>query len=95
MRAIAGSNLALRDALKPIAARHGVSVSAVAIAWTLSWPGVTAAIVGARSPEQVDGWLAAGNLELAAADLVEITEALLKTGAGSGPMRPVQIAVRR
>jgi aryl-alcohol dehydrogenase-like predicted oxidoreductase len=89
------ANLALRDALKPIAARRGVSVSAVAIAWTLSWPGVTAAIVGARPPEQVDGWLPAGNLELAAADLVEITEALQKTGAGSGPMRPVQIAVRR
>src|SRR4029077_17419570 len=43
-----GRNLALRDALRPIASRHGVSVSAVAIAWTLSWPGVTAAIVGAR-----------------------------------------------
>ena len=28
-------NLALRDALRPIAARHGVSVSSVAIAWTL------------------------------------------------------------
>jgi aryl-alcohol dehydrogenase-like predicted oxidoreductase len=32
-------NLALRDALRPIAARHGVSVAAVAVAWTLSWPG--------------------------------------------------------
>src|ERR1700686_571444 len=37
-------NLALRDALRPIASRHGVSVSAVAIAWTLSWPGVSAAL---------------------------------------------------
>ena len=27
---------------------HGTSVAAVAIAWTLAWPGVTAAIVGAR-----------------------------------------------
>jgi aryl-alcohol dehydrogenase-like predicted oxidoreductase len=88
------ANLALRDALKPIAARRGVSVSAVAIAWTLSWPGVTAAIVGARSPEQVDGWLPAGNLDLTAAELAEIAEALEKTGAGGGPVRPVELAVR-
>ena len=26
-------------------------------AWTLAWPGVTGAIVGARNPSQVDGWL--------------------------------------
>jgi aryl-alcohol dehydrogenase-like predicted oxidoreductase len=87
-------NLALRDALKPIAEDHGVSVSAVAIAWTLAWPGVTAAIVGARSPQQVDGWIAAGNLELTSADLAEIADALEKTGAGSGPIRPVEMAVR-
>ena len=31
-------NLALRDALKPIAAKHGVSVAAAAVAWTLAWP---------------------------------------------------------
>ena len=55
-------NLALRDALRPIADRHGTTVASVAIAWTLAWPGVTAAIVGARSPEQVDGWLGAGNV---------------------------------
>jgi aryl-alcohol dehydrogenase-like predicted oxidoreductase len=30
---------ALAEALKPVAARHGVTVSAVAIAWTLAWPG--------------------------------------------------------
>jgi aryl-alcohol dehydrogenase-like predicted oxidoreductase len=62
-------NLILRDALRPIAHRHKTSVSSVAIAWTLSWPGVTAAIVGARSPEQVDGWIDAANLELTSGDL--------------------------
>jgi len=87
-------NLTLRDALKPIAARHGVSVSAVAIAWALSWPGVSGAIVGARSPEQVDGWIAAGNLELTPQDLAEIADALTQTRAGSGPIRPVELAVK-
>jgi aryl-alcohol dehydrogenase-like predicted oxidoreductase len=60
-------------------------VSAVALAWTLTWPGVTGAIVGARSPEQVDGWIAGGPLELEETDLEEIAEALHRTGAGSGP----------
>ena len=81
-------NLALRDALRPIAQRHGTSVSSVAIAWTLSWPGVTAAIVGARSPEQVDGWIDAANLMLTPTDLDEIARAIELTGAGTGPSRP-------
>jgi aryl-alcohol dehydrogenase-like predicted oxidoreductase len=81
-------NLALRDALRLIARRHETSVSSVAIAWTLSWPGVTAAIVGARSPEQVDGWIDAANLELTLADLDEIATAIKQTGAGSGLSTP-------
>jgi aryl-alcohol dehydrogenase-like predicted oxidoreductase len=81
-------NLALRDALRPIAQRQGTSVSSVAIAWTLSWPGVTAAIVGARSPEQVDGWIGAANLSLTQADLEEIGRAIERTGAGTGPTMP-------
>ncbi len=83
-------NIALRDALRPIAERHGVTVSAVAVAWTLAWPGVSGAIVGARSPQQVDGWIAAGSLDLDASDLAEIAAALQRTGAGSGPIAPTQ-----
>jgi len=67
-----GRNLALRDALRPIAKRHGTSVSAIAIAWTLAWPGVTGAIVGARTPEQVDGWIDAARITLAPEDLAQI-----------------------
>jgi len=78
----------LRDALLPIARRHETSVSSVAIAWTLSWPGVTAAIVGARSPQQVDGWIDAANLRPTPADLDEIARALRQTGAGTGPVTP-------
>ena len=81
-------NLALRDALRPIAQRHGARVSAVAVAWTLAWPGVTGAIVGGRSPEQVDGWIGAASLELTAADLQEISGAIVRTGAGEGPTIP-------
>ncbi len=81
-------NLALRDALKPIAVRHGVSVSSVAVAWTLCWPGLSGAIVGARTPAQVDGWIQAANLQLTHDDLAEIAAAIGKTQAGSGPSQP-------
>lgn len=88
-------NLALRDALKPIARRHGATVSAVAVAWTLAWPGVTGAIVGARSARQVEGWIGAAGLELTAADLDEIAVAIESTGAGSGPTRPGPVQAQR
>jgi len=81
-------NLALRDALRPIARRHEVTVSVVAIAWTLAWPGITGAIVGARSAEQVDGWIGAASVDLTPADLDEIAQGLARTGAGAGPTRP-------
>lgn len=83
-------NLALRDALKPIAARHRTSVAAVAVAWTLGWRGVTGAIVGARSPEQVDGWVGAAKLRLDVEDFDAIAETIKKTGAGSGPGSPLE-----
>jgi len=81
-------NLALVEALRPIAAAHGTTVAAVATAWTLAWPGVTAAIVGARSPDQVDGWVDAATMSLTAADLDAVAAAIGVTGAGSGPDRP-------
>ena len=81
-------NLALRDALRPVAERHGTTVSAVAIAWTLAWPGVTGAIVGARTPDQVDGWIGAASLALDPGDLDEIARAVAQSGAGAGPALP-------
>jgi len=65
-----------------------VTPAAIAIAWTLSFPGVTRAIVGARSPRQVDGWLPAANLELKEDDLADIAAAVRATGAGTGSAPP-------
>lgn len=81
-------NLALRDALRPIARRYETSASSIAIAWVLSWHGVTGAIVGARSPEQIDGWVEGANVELTPTDLREIAAAIGRTEAGSGPSTP-------
>jgi aryl-alcohol dehydrogenase-like predicted oxidoreductase len=81
-------NLALQDALRPVAERHDTTPAAVAVAWTLAWPGVTGAIVGGRSPEQVDGWVGAAALELTDDDLAELRRATQETGAGEGPAAP-------
>lgn len=80
-------NLALRDGLRPVAQRHAVSVAAISVAWTLTWPGVTGAIVGARSAEQVDGWIGAARVALTDADLEEIAAAIDRLAVGRGPVR--------
>jgi aryl-alcohol dehydrogenase-like predicted oxidoreductase len=85
-------NLALADRLRPIANRHGVGVGTIALAWVLAWPGMTAAIVGARSPAQVDGWIDAATFELGADDLEAIAAAIEATGAGQGPVSPLTAA---
>ncbi len=48
-------NLKLVDLLRQIGSRHGVTPGVVAVAWTLQHPAITAAIVGGRSAEQVEG----------------------------------------
>jgi aryl-alcohol dehydrogenase-like predicted oxidoreductase len=77
-------NLALVDALRPIADRHATTVAAVAVAWCLTRPGVTAAIVGARDPYQVEGWIGAPDTDLTTLDIADITDAVRRTGAGHG-----------
>jgi len=48
-------NLKLVELLRKIGSVHGVEPGVVAVAWTLHHPAITAAIVGGRSPEQVNG----------------------------------------
>ena len=74
--------------MKAVAERHGTTTASVAVAWTLAWPGVTGAIVGARAPEQIDGWIGAATLSLTRADLDEIAATIKATGAGAGPALP-------
>jgi aryl-alcohol dehydrogenase-like predicted oxidoreductase len=65
-------NLELVELLKDIGSRHDRSPGEVAIAWTLRLPAVTGAIVGGRSPEQVDGIVGAADLQLTDDELDEI-----------------------
>jgi aryl-alcohol dehydrogenase-like predicted oxidoreductase len=83
-----GRNLELARGLESVARRYSVSVSAVAIAWTLAFPAVSGAIVGLRRADQADAWLVAASLRLDESDLADISEAIEQTGAGNGPALP-------
>ncbi|GAA4600801.1 aryl-alcohol dehydrogenase-like predicted oxidoreductase [Actinoplanes octamycinicus] len=74
------ANLRVVDALRAVADRHGVPVAAVAVAWVLARPGVTGAIVGARRPEQIAGWLPGADLTLTGKDLAGIAACLSFSG---------------
>jgi aryl-alcohol dehydrogenase-like predicted oxidoreductase len=65
-------NLALVGLLEEIGREHGRSPGEVAIAWTLRHPAVTAAIVGGRRPDQVDGIIGAAELRLSEDELDRI-----------------------
>jgi aryl-alcohol dehydrogenase-like predicted oxidoreductase len=69
-------NLNLVELLRSIGAKHGRTPGEVAIAWTLRRPEVTAAIVGMRSPKQVDGVVGAAEFRLSDAELGEVSNFL-------------------
>lgn len=70
------ANLALVESLRPIAERNGKSLGELAIAWTLRHPTVTAAIVGARNPAQIEQTYAAADWSLSAEDVAAIDQLL-------------------
>ena len=68
-------NLALVERLRAIGDRHGLTPGAVAIAWVLRDPVVTAAIVGARRPGQLREISAAADFRLAPEEIAAIESA--------------------
>lgn len=68
-------NGVLQSVVKPIAEAHHATIAQVAIAWTVSQPGITAALVGARTPEQARENAAAGDLRLTADEHAAIDQA--------------------
>ncbi|HUA37406.1 MAG TPA: aldo/keto reductase [Candidatus Sulfopaludibacter sp.] len=65
-------NLKVVERLRAVGTRHGRSPGEVAIAWTLHNPAVTGAIVGARSPKQVDGIIGAMEFRLTPQEVAEL-----------------------
>jgi aryl-alcohol dehydrogenase-like predicted oxidoreductase len=71
--------------LARFADERGLTVAQLAVAWTLSSPGVDVAIVGARRPDQIEGTAPAGDLELTSEDRAEIDEIMEGATAVGGP----------
>jgi aryl-alcohol dehydrogenase-like predicted oxidoreductase len=67
-------NLELAGLLGEIGREHGVEAGVVAVAWTLRHPAITAAIVGARRPDQVDGVVPAASFRLGEGEARRIEE---------------------
>ena len=76
-----GATLALVDRLKVIAARSGKTCAQLAVSWVLRRPEVTAAIVGARRPEQIAETAAASDWNLSKGDIEEIDQLLAERQA--------------
>ncbi len=71
-------NLALVEKLNEIGFTHNLPAGVVAIAWTLRQRAVTGAIVGVRSPTQIENLLPAAEFRLSDTELAELNTFLEK-----------------
>jgi aryl-alcohol dehydrogenase-like predicted oxidoreductase len=78
-------NLMTVQALETFASDRAISVSQLAIAWTLANPAVHVAIVGARRADHVQDSLAAADVALSADDLDEIDKIMALATPVAGP----------
>lgn len=63
------------DAVKAVAARHGVSAARVSLAWLLAQPAISSVLIGGRTHEQIADNIAASELKLSEQDLKELDDA--------------------
>jgi aryl-alcohol dehydrogenase-like predicted oxidoreductase len=75
------ATLQLVEQLRPIAERNGRTLAQLAISWVLRRPEVTAAIVGARNPQQIIETAPAADWELSEKDIKQIEQLLAKRQA--------------
>jgi len=68
--------------LQPIAQKHGLTMTQLVIAWTISQPGISHALVGARDDQQALENASAGSVVLSGDDLAQIDEVLKQHTAG-------------
>jgi aryl-alcohol dehydrogenase-like predicted oxidoreductase len=64
--------MAMTERLREVGSRHGRSPAEAALAWALAHPAITALIVGARRPQQVDELAAAGDFRLSAQEVEDL-----------------------
>lgn len=71
-----GNNLAMVDALDPIAKHHGVSIAAIAIAWVLSRGDDVVPIPGCKRRTTLTDSLSALKVELSESDIASIEDSV-------------------
>ncbi|MCA8997120.1 MAG: aldo/keto reductase [Planctomycetaceae bacterium] len=69
------------DRLRPIAQDAGINLAQLAIAWMITQPGITAALCGAKRPEQIRETARAMEIELTPSQQEEIHAAIIARGA--------------
>jgi aryl-alcohol dehydrogenase-like predicted oxidoreductase len=74
--ALRARGVAAQERLQAIGARIGLDQRELAVAWALSNEHVTGVICGARTPEQVDGWIGASEIALAPDVVAELGAAV-------------------
>ena len=74
------ANLRVVERVTPIAARLSITVSQLALAWVLRLPAMTAAIAGARDPQQIQETARGGEVALTP-EVVDEIEVILKLRA--------------
>lgn len=69
------------DKIRPIAAESGKTVGQLAVAWVIQRPGITAALCGAKRPEQIRETAVAMDWTLTEDQLARIDQAIQERGA--------------
>ncbi|MFJ4334716.1 MULTISPECIES: aldo/keto reductase [unclassified Streptomyces] len=72
------------ETYEKVCADHGLDPAVVGMAWTLSRPGVTAAVIGPRTPQHIDGAIEALELPMPDALTARLDELFPPVGRG-GP----------
>jgi aryl-alcohol dehydrogenase-like predicted oxidoreductase len=71
--------MTMLNKMKPVADRHGLTLSQLVIAWTIAQPGVTHALVGARDEQQATENARAGSVTLTPDELQFVTDCISYT----------------
>lgn len=79
-------NVAVVDALKPVATRLGKSLPQLALNWVAHRPGVAVSLSGVRRPSEIEDNVGAANWRLSGEDLDEIDRIFAAAAGNSGPL---------
>jgi aryl-alcohol dehydrogenase-like predicted oxidoreductase len=74
--------------LRPIAERNGLTLPQLALAWILRRPELTAALIGASRPEQVEENIKAVGVQIPPEDLAALDTLLARAHTGEGSRQP-------